>query len=223
MKIIGNTVGMGLPKPNLMQTDPTKGDYVKGKDEFLEQVNQNGGNVDLSGYVKSVNGNTPDENGNVDIPEGFASEAWVAENYQPKGNYLTKVPEGYATEQFVRDGYQPKGNYLTEHQSLEGYATEEYVDRKIEEAQLSGGNVNQGGGMSATAVALLITILRNGVYITDQSANITALEQALASGGNDSGGSGETVTITQSGTVLTITGVSQISTVKQIDTLLALA
>lgn len=38
MKIIGNTVGMGLPKPDLMQTDPTKGDYVKGKEEFLEQI-----------------------------------------------------------------------------------------------------------------------------------------------------------------------------------------
>ena len=37
-KIIGSTVGMGLPKPNLMQTDPTKGDYVKGKEEFLAQV-----------------------------------------------------------------------------------------------------------------------------------------------------------------------------------------
>lgn len=34
-KIIGNTVGMGLPKPNLMQSDPAKGDYVKGKNEFL--------------------------------------------------------------------------------------------------------------------------------------------------------------------------------------------
>jgi hypothetical protein len=39
------------------------------------------------------------------------------------------------------------------------------------------------GGMSATAANLLINILRNGVYSTDQSANITALEAALASGG----------------------------------------
>lgn len=39
MKIIGNTVGMGLPKPNLMQTDPSKGDYVKGKEEFLKDPN----------------------------------------------------------------------------------------------------------------------------------------------------------------------------------------
>lgn len=37
-KIIGNTVGMGLPKPNLMQTDPAKGDFVKGKEQFLEQA-----------------------------------------------------------------------------------------------------------------------------------------------------------------------------------------
>lgn len=35
----------------------------------------------------------------------------------PEGNVdLT----GYATEQFVRDGYQPKGNYLTEHQDISG-------------------------------------------------------------------------------------------------------
>ena len=31
MRIIGNTVGTTMPKPNLMQDDPSKGDYVKGK------------------------------------------------------------------------------------------------------------------------------------------------------------------------------------------------
>jgi hypothetical protein len=36
MKIIGYTVGTTLPKPNLKQTDPTKGDYVKGK-EILDE------------------------------------------------------------------------------------------------------------------------------------------------------------------------------------------
>ena len=55
MKIIGNTVGTPLPKPNLMQTDPSKGDYVKGKEEFAEQLGGggSGGNVDLSGYAKT--------------------------------------------------------------------------------------------------------------------------------------------------------------------------
>lgn len=51
-----------------------------------------------------------------------------------------------------------------------------------------------GGGLTDTASALLISILRNGVYTTDQSANITALEAALASsgGGSGDGDSGET-------------------------------
>jgi hypothetical protein len=49
-KIIGVTVGSPLPKPNLMQNDPTKGDYVKGKEEFLEQIKVpgSGGNVDVT-------------------------------------------------------------------------------------------------------------------------------------------------------------------------------
>lgn len=41
-KIIGATVGSPLPKPNLMQNDPAKGDYVKGKEEFVEQLNAGG-------------------------------------------------------------------------------------------------------------------------------------------------------------------------------------
>lgn len=57
-----------------------------------------------------------------------------------------------------------------------------------------------GGGLSTTAANLLLTILRNGVYSTDQSANITALAVALESGestgGGDSGGESEYYGIT---------------------------
>lgn len=35
-RIIGKSVSFGLPKPNLTQEDPAKGDYVKGKSEFLD-------------------------------------------------------------------------------------------------------------------------------------------------------------------------------------------
>ncbi len=42
MKIVGNTVGTTMPKPNLMQNDPSKGDYVKGREEFAEQVGGGG-------------------------------------------------------------------------------------------------------------------------------------------------------------------------------------
>lgn len=40
MKIIGNTVGTTTPKPNLRQTDPKKGDFVKGKDAIPTKVSQ---------------------------------------------------------------------------------------------------------------------------------------------------------------------------------------
>ena len=48
-KIIGVTVGSPLPKSNLMQTDPTKGDYVKGKEEFIKQISPD--SFDLTGYA----------------------------------------------------------------------------------------------------------------------------------------------------------------------------
>ena len=110
-KIIGVTVGSPLPKPNLMQTDPSKGDYVKGKEEFLKQVNS--GNVDLTGY---------------------ATEEYVQEYAQPKGEYLTEVPDGYAKTEDIPTkpediGAQPSGDYLTE--VPDGYATEEFVKNKI--------------------------------------------------------------------------------------------
>jgi hypothetical protein len=83
----------------------------------------------------------------------------------------------------------------------------EYAD-----SAFSGGNVEvivpgsgqnpTGGGMSATASALLINILRNGVYSTDQSANITALEAILASGG--SGDEEPDSVIEQNGSIITI-------------------
>ena len=40
MKIVGNTVGTTLPKPNLKQTNPNKGDYVKGKEIIPVKVSQ---------------------------------------------------------------------------------------------------------------------------------------------------------------------------------------
>lgn len=36
MKIVGNTVGTTLPKPNFDQTDPTKGDYILGDRSFTK-------------------------------------------------------------------------------------------------------------------------------------------------------------------------------------------
>ena len=114
--------------------------YVRDKDGKFTQIpifagQDSGGNVNLTGVVKSVNGQIPDENGNVEIAVS-------------------------------------------------------------------------GGGISSAARTLLINILRSAVFTNDQSANITALESALASGG-DSGGTGG-----GGGDIETYTVISNLTNVK---------
>jgi lysophospholipase L1-like esterase len=80
MKIVGNTVGMGLPKPNLKQTDPSKGDFVKGKDEIPVKTSQLEND---SGYL-------------TEVPEGYAKTADIPKvpadiGAQPAGNYALKT------------------------------------------------------------------------------------------------------------------------------------
>lgn len=53
---------------------------------------------------------------------------------------------------------------------------------------------NSAGGISATARELLITVLRNGVYTSDQSVNITDLETALGGSGESGGETEKTLT-----------------------------
>ncbi len=184
-KIIGNTVGMGLPKPNLMQTDPAKGDYVNGKEEFAQQFS--GGGADLTGY---------------------ATERWVQDGYQPKGEYLTEVPGGYAKTEDIPTkpediGAQPAGDYLTEVPT--GYATEEFVKNKIAEAELGGEEVDLSGYATKDELPTKVSQLQNDSgYLTEHQdisgkldanklpeAINTALAQAKASGEFD-GKDGET-------------------------------
>lgn len=74
-------------------------------------------------------------------------------------------------------------------------------------------NPGAGVGISGEAVALLITILENAVFTTNQTANIAALRKALESGssggdsGEDSGGETVTDNITVSDGVMTIESV----------------
>lgn len=65
--------------------------------------------------------------------------------------------------------------------------------------------LGNGGGLTDTASTLLIAILRNVVYTSDQSAHITALETALASSGSgsDSGSDEETHTHSYTSAVTT--------------------
>lgn len=91
--------------------------------------------------------------------------------------------EEYILPQVASEVAKALSRGLTSVQSINGVTPDpETGDVKITGPD-SGQNQN-GGGLSTTAAALLIAILRNGMYSTDQSANITALESALASSGD---------------------------------------
>lgn len=58
MKIIGYTVGTPLPKPSFDQTDPKKGDYIKGDRSFLnmdETLTESGRPADAKATGDAIN------------------------------------------------------------------------------------------------------------------------------------------------------------------------
>lgn len=86
--------------------------YNKGEvDELIANVE-----VDLTDYY--TKGEVDDAIANVDVDlSGYATESWVNDNYQTRGDYLTEIPDEYVTEEEL-------GN--------KGYATETYVDNKVD-------------------------------------------------------------------------------------------
>lgn len=72
-----------------------------------------------------------------------------------------------------------------------GQPTQEQINTAINKA-IEEGKITGTGGINSTAKTLLETILRNAIYTTDQSANITALMTAL--GNTESGGDTPTTT-----------------------------
>lgn len=101
-----------------------EGGFKGTEKEFMELL----ANVDLAGYATEQW--VKDQKYLDKVPEGYATEKFVKEGYQPKGEYLTKVPEGYAKTSEIPTkpediGAQPAGNYLTN--VPEGYATEDFV------------------------------------------------------------------------------------------------
>lgn len=64
-----------------------------------------GESVDLSDYYTKGEVDNLIDNVEVDLT-GYATETYVSENYQPKGNYLTSIPSEYVTEtELTNKGY----------------------------------------------------------------------------------------------------------------------
>lgn len=149
-------------------------------EDYLEENPIEAPKPDLTGVVKSVNGKTPDENGNVEItiPDssqnvdltGYAKEQWVQDNYQPKGNYLTEVPSGYATEEFVKNKIA-EAELGGEEVDLSGYAQKSELPTKVSQLQNDSGYLTEHQDISGKLDASALPTAIN-----------TALAQAKASG-----------------------------------------
>ena len=119
--------------------------------------------------------------------------------YQPKGNYATnnelndlssqldtKQPKGdYLTKASGDTLYQPKGNYLTQHQSLDAYATTDYVDQAVQgipsDATMTKlrSDVNSVSGDVATLKAI-----DHSIYLTEHQPLKTINGYSIKGSGN---------------------------------------
>lgn len=70
-----------------------------------------------------------------------------------------------------------------------GGVSKKTVEEMIEQSGIGGGN-GSGGGMSATAINLLIEVLESAVYSTNVSGKIASLKEALLAGGSGGGDTG---------------------------------
>lgn len=182
--------------------EQTSLEEIKGRIERLESIG--GGGED--GFSPIVTVTQTDTGATISIQDkGGTTTATIANGKDGKDGSDATV---------TAENIEEALDYTPAKQTDVDKLYEEIVDLK--ENGVGGGS---GSGLSATAKNLLITILKNAVYETDQSSNITALEVALAN--SSSGGeSGDTtsgisqigsiliiesdVTATQTGTVLAI-------------------
>ena len=147
-KIIGITVGTQLPKPNFKQTDPTKGDYIKNKPDFEGLQNE----------VSTISGLVGETPVSQQIDEAIANKVDKVDGKSLSTNDFTNAEkeklagiESYIEEQInsiecsVESVNGKTGDVnltaadvgalpnTTVIPSIEGLATEEYVDNAIAE------------------------------------------------------------------------------------------
>lgn len=185
-----------------------EGDYITFSWELSENAMKKAGYIAFAVYAKTI-----DEYGNL-------RTKW--HTTIAIGNVLDTLPDG---EEWVTVYPDIVMQLLERMDEIEKKASPEaLLDRTLKDSTKAApadivGKLSEeiadlkengtGTGLSTEAKDLLITILKNAVYSTNQGNNIILLENALATGSNDSGGedSGtETTdeTITQSGNIVTI-------------------
>lgn len=102
-KIIGVTVGTQLPKPNFHQTDPTKGDYIKGDRSFLEidaSLTQTGHPAD----AKAIGDRLADLGTQFNNLSDLVGDSSVSEQViEGVANIVANAPEDFDTLKEIAD------------------------------------------------------------------------------------------------------------------------
>lgn len=103
----------------------------------------------------------------------FAKKTWVAKEKITTAE-LNRMEEG------ISDVSSQCKDIAKQVENV-GQPTQQQINTAIDKA-IEEGRITGSGGINSTAKTLLETILRNAIYTTDQSANITSLVSALSSG-----------------------------------------
>lgn len=132
----------------------------------------------------------------------FAKKTWVAKEKITTAE-LNRMEEGISdVSSQIKDVAKktdiPDVSTKVDKVPGKGLSTNDYTNEDKQKLQncISGSNIDSAvsayleahpitGGITATAKNLLIAILRNGVYTSDQSSNITNLVGALSASGGD--------------------------------------
>lgn len=109
-KIIGVTVGTQLPKPNFKQTDPTKGDYIRNKPDF----------EGLKSDVEAISTLVGDTSVATQVSNAIKEITYPVESVNGKTGAVNLTASDV--------GALPN---TTEIPSIEGLATESYVDNAL--------------------------------------------------------------------------------------------
>ena len=136
-----------------------------------------------AGVVLNGDGSTGGSGGTVDLS-----------NYYTKAQVDAKIPD---TSTFATKTWVEGKGYLTSHQSLDNYATKDYVTGKIAEAQLSGGEVDLSGYALKSEIPTVPTnvsaFTNDAGYLTEHQSLKTINGQSIVGSGDItiSGGSAD--------------------------------
>ena len=124
-------------------------------------------------YTADEVGALPNTTTTLPNPNALTFTGAATGSYDGSSPIEINIPEGGGTGVTVDNTLSVAG------EAADAKATGDAISSLSEEI------ANLSGGLNSTAKSLLITILRDGIYNTNQSANITALSVALENTGGD--------------------------------------